>query len=70
MENDNVNNVKARGKRKTDQLSLPKKNLADIWAASSSPKGGILAKAPKQQKFVSTSPDIILLVSPLAYTTW
>ena len=47
MENDNGNNVK-RGKRKTDQLALPKKNLADTWALSSSPKGGSPAKAPKQ----------------------
>ena len=36
---------------------MPKKNLADTWALSSSSKGGSPAKARKQQKLGLTSPD-------------
>ena len=58
MENNNNNiNIGERGKRKTDQLSLPKRNLAETWVASSPPKGESPAKAQKIQKLVSTSPD-------------
>ena len=58
MENNDNNNINIgkRGKRKTDQLSLPKRNLAETWVASSPPKGDSPAKA-KMQKLVSTSPD-------------
>ena len=55
--NNNNNNIVKRGKRKTDQLSLPKKNLADTWVATSPPKGGSPAKTQKVQKIILTSPD-------------